>query len=274
VLALQQNCPRCGRANDASRRFCAKCGHQLIPSPGRPLGRTVEKSLWRGWWERLWDTRDRSARRAYRRSLPPLLRWRRVLAGLMALALVVGGTVLVRRTTGDSPVASVVDRWYDVRNRDRYVFVQGVQASLAPAAPGQKPARLVDSSRDAWTTPWSGEEGRDCRPPPGVSVIVLTFPEARIQRMDFRSGLSEKLSDRLQQFRPRTLGISFDEDACSHHLDLDNKYDNLNLHLDSGKPVTSIHITVETAYPPEADKKDDLLSVGEISLQKHPRRVF
>jgi hypothetical protein len=269
----QPGCPDCGRPNDVNRRFCTACGRQLVASPGRVLGHSVERSGWRRWWERLWDTKERSARRAYRRSLPPLYRWRRVLIGLLALVLVGGGAVALRQSPRD-PVASAVEKWYETRNRNRFITVDNVQASLDPARRKQRVGRLVDNSRDAWTTPWPGEKGSDCQPPEGVSVIVLTFPRTRIQRMDFYSGLSEKLSDRPQQFRPKKLGIRFDAGPC-RSIDLsEDKYEHLDVVIDSGRPVNSMRIAVESAHKPTGDGPQKRLSIAEVSLETHPRKVF
>ncbi|MET1004004.1 MAG: hypothetical protein ABWX96_00580, partial [Propionibacteriaceae bacterium] len=63
-------CPTCGRAIDPARRFCGHCGEQFVwPGTSAPITRSTQKSTW---WTRLWDSKDRVARRAYRRSLPPL----------------------------------------------------------------------------------------------------------------------------------------------------------------------------------------------------------
>ena len=80
----------------------------MWPGTSAPVTRSTQRSTW---WTRLWDSKDRVARRAYRRSLPPLYRWRRVIIAVLALGLVGGGLAVV----GRSPKAFVQARYYDVR---------------------------------------------------------------------------------------------------------------------------------------------------------------
>ena len=90
MAGAAQGCPRCGRPIDPKRRFCAHCGEQFIkPGGDAPVTRPTQKRD--TWWSRLWDSKDRVARRAYRRSLPPLYRWRRVIIAILTLALIGGG---------------------------------------------------------------------------------------------------------------------------------------------------------------------------------------
>ena len=106
-------CPTCGRAIEPARRFCGHCGEQFVwPGTSAPVTRSTQRSTW---WTRLWDSKDRVARRAYRRSLPPLYRWRRVIIVVLALGLIGGGLTVV----GRSPKAFVLARYYDVRNEPR-----------------------------------------------------------------------------------------------------------------------------------------------------------
>ena len=105
------------------------------------------------WWDRFWDSGDRAARRSYRRSLPPLYRWRRVLIGLLVLASVIGAVVL----TNGSPRAWARDRWSDVFYRDRLqeVWVSEVFIEPADATVNGAPQMLVDNDADAWTMKWT-----------------------------------------------------------------------------------------------------------------------
>ena len=95
-------CPTCERPVDEGRRFCGHCGTQFIGpgAGGAPLTRPVTKRD--TWWTRLWNRKDRGARRAFRRSLPPLYRWRRVIITVLALLLIGGGLTLVGRSPSRS----------------------------------------------------------------------------------------------------------------------------------------------------------------------------
>jgi hypothetical protein len=80
-------CPACGYPNDASRRFCAKCGQPLRPAH---LGAPAEPQPTQmpGFWQRLFDPLAREARRNYRHSLSWWRRWRRVALSAIGVAVV------------------------------------------------------------------------------------------------------------------------------------------------------------------------------------------
>ena len=88
---VDQTCPTCGRVNPGTRRFCSRCGYSFVsfeaPDPYAMTGS----------WGASEAAQDRAARREYRRSLPPLYRWRRVLIGVLVLVLATVGGVALRR---------------------------------------------------------------------------------------------------------------------------------------------------------------------------------
>src|SRR3712207_5008939 len=102
----------------------------------------------RAWWANRFDNRDRAARREYRRSLPALYRWRRVLISLgLIVGLVAGLTV-----AGSNPVGFVVDRYHDVRGTTVGVPVTGVAVEPPDATvPKSDPKALTDGTVAAWT---------------------------------------------------------------------------------------------------------------------------
>ena len=178
-------CPTCGRAIDPARRFCGHCGEQFIrPGTSAPVTRSTQRSTW---WTRLWDSKDRVARRTYRRSLPPLYRWRRVIITVLALGLIGGGLTVV----GPSPKAFVLARYYDVRTRSS--TCQGSDSGDHPAGGvglghdaggavrlhGQGLADAVDRL----------DSGQPCGAPPTTAVIQLSFSRTRIREIDLRAGL-------------------------------------------------------------------------------------
>ncbi|MGB5936536.1 MAG: hypothetical protein WBG76_11790, partial [Ornithinimicrobium sp.] len=118
----------------------------VIPRGEQPLS----------WWQRLLHTDDRKARRAYRRSLPPLYRWRRV---AIVCALVIAVTFAFA-IVGKDPAAWAQQRWYDVNGT--LVQVGGVEAKALPEdsdLDGFPADALVDADPGtAWATAWRAPE--------------------------------------------------------------------------------------------------------------------
>lgn len=263
-IAAGGSCPSCGRVNDPSLRFCAKCGQVLSnPVASQPSGVRRGESA----WSRVSASRDRAARRAYRRSLPPLYRWRRVLIGILVVALGLGGM----RAVGRHPVRWAVEHYYDLRKTT--VIVGGVQASVDPpdaSVPNSNPAALTDLSVAAWTMTWTpAEQGTTCGGAPGTGVIALTLPPTRIRQINLQAGLLATDANRPLEFRPQSLGVSFDGGPC-HNLPLADKPDWQDLTVDSGVQVRTVRIGVDTAYAARADGGQPRLSITEIVLRARP----
>ncbi len=126
-------CPQCGVPNAATLRFCSKCGKALRPS--LPTTQALTAVSTQSWWQRLWDPKDRRARREYRRSLPPFYRWRRVIVGVGGLAAV----LVVLSVVGKNPVSWAKDRLYDVR---------GTLVAVDPVVFAGVPAQSVATDYD------------------------------------------------------------------------------------------------------------------------------
>jgi hypothetical protein len=236
----------------------------LIATPGVPAP-APPKSGWRLWWDRFWDSGDRAARRSYRRSLPALYRWRRVLVGLLVLASVIGAVVL----TNGSPTAWARDRWSDVFYRDRLqeVWVSEVFIEPADATADGAPQMLVDNDSDAWTMTWTAETaGIGCRAP-GTGVIVLTFPARRIRQIDLYAGLQDPQT-RAQEFIPQRIGVAFgDADPClAEPQRLENEPTKQSITVDSGVAVTTLRIAVHGAFAPVAEPVSERLSFTDIKV--------
>ena len=178
---VDQTCPTCGRVNPGTRRFCSRCGYGFVsfeaPDPYAMSG---------SWGAASEAAQDRAARREYRRSLPPLYRWRRVIIGGLVLFLAIVGGVAVRR----DPVGIVQGAWYSLQGQ--YLKVSPVQARVEPAeatAPKSDPAALVDGSVVEWTMNWAPSQESACGPAAGTGVIVLNFPATRIRQLQIYPGL-------------------------------------------------------------------------------------
>lgn len=259
------NCPRCGRPIDPKRRFCSHCGEQFVkPGADAPVSRPAQKRD--TWWSRLWDSKDRAARLAYRRSLPPLYRWRRVIISILALALIGGGLAAI----GRSPKAFFMARYYDLRNTR--VVVPGIRAEIIPpdaSAADSVPEALVDGTAKSWKMAWTPTtQGSPCGAAQTTPVIELTFASARIKEIDMRAGLQEKNPGRKLQYRPKTIWIAY----ANHCEDVNlEDIERQPIKLDTKSAVESIRIGVQTAYAPEPPEgSQQVLAFTEITLKSRP----
>ena len=260
-----RSCPRCGRPVDAKRRFCGHCGEQFVkPGAAAPVTRPTQKRD--TWWSRLWDSKDRAARLAYRRSLPPLYRWRRVIISVLALALIGGGLTVI----GRFPKAFFMARYYDLRKT--LVVVPGVQAEIIPpdaSAADSTPDALVDGTAKSWKMAWTPTtQGSPCGAQQTTPVIQLSFAPTRIRVIDMRAGLLQKDTGRQFQFRPKTIWVAY-ADHCEDVTLQDVERQPIT--LDTKNPVDSIRIGVQTAYAPDPPEgAQQVLAFTEITLKSRP----
>lgn len=256
-------CPTCGRPVETGRRFCGHCGEQLVrPGAGAPITRPTTKRD--TWWSRLWDSEDRAARRAYRRSLPPLYRWRRVITAVLAVGLISAGLTMI----GRSPTAFVLARYYDLRGT--LVNVPGVRAAIIPpdASAQGTPDLLVDRTTNAWLMSWSSTTaGSTCGETPTTAVIQLSFEPTRIRGIDLWAGMLTSDPNRLQQFRPETIWVAYADQCREVRL---QDVERQPVALDTGIPVDSLLIGVVTAFQPGQPGGSDVLGFTEITLRARP----
>jgi hypothetical protein len=218
----------------------------------------------RGWW----DPEARAARREYRRSLPPLYRWRRVLVTL-AVVVAVG---LVLTLTGNNPVGYVQERWRALTGE--LEPLDGVTATARPkgsVAPTYDIENLPGSREEAWATAWpaGATAAGECWETPADGAIVLRWDEpTRVLGLDVWAGLDADNSERARQFLPKVLGVRF-EGLCVP-LDLESTPDRQRLRFDTKTEVTSLVITVADVYPNSATPAENLVAIGGIDVLHQP----
>jgi hypothetical protein len=117
--------------------------------------------------------------------------------------------------------------------------------------------------------PWTATtQGSPCDVAPTTPVIQLSFARTRIRQLDLRAGLLANNANRLLQHRPRTIWIAY-ADQCQNR-DLTD-VERQTVPLDTGVPVESIRIGVQTAFPPDQPTGgQDVLSLTEITLFARP----
>lgn len=254
----EERCPNCHTANPPQLRFCSRCGYGFAASmPAAPGAAAFGGNA---------AASDRTARRSYRRSLPPLYRWRRVAIGGVVVALLLTFVVVARQ----DPVGLVRSGWYALNGT--YVKVDGVQAAIEPAdqaVAGSDPVALVDSSVREFSLRWEATAESACGPAPGTGEIVLRLPQTRIRRLQILPGLDKSNPQRTQQPLPRAIGITFDDGVC-HPVTLTNADVQPVVGLDSGIPTSTVRIGVGSVYPSGAGTPA-VVSFTEIVLQAFPR---
>jgi predicted nucleic acid-binding Zn ribbon protein len=207
-------CPTCGRVNPATRRFCSRCGYAFFSSEAAdPYAGTG------GGWGASEAAQDRAARREYRRSLPPLYRWRRVIIGVLVVILAGVGAL----TLGRDPVGAVKGGWYALNKQ--YLKVSPFQVQVIPpeaTAPNSDPAALIDGSVVEWTMNWQPSQEVTCGAAVGTGEIVLSFPPTRIRQVQIFAGLDRDNPQRNLQRLPKRMGLTFDGEPCQQ-IPLENK---------------------------------------------------
>jgi hypothetical protein len=254
-------CPTCGTVNPPTRRFCSHCGYSFVAAGG-----TDPYVDWSAWTPQAMAARDREAARAYRRSLPPLYRWRRVIIAVIVFALFIGLGALVQI----GPVALARSGWY--RLTKEYVTVSGVQVMVSPttaSAPDSNPQSLVDSSKQEWTMGWAPTgESPSCGPAPGTGTLIFTFPPTRVRQVVIWPGLDADNPQRALQPQPMMIGIGFPDGSC-HPARLDNSADPQRISVDSGAPVTQLRLGIASSYPTTPEMKP-LISLTEVTIRSYP----
>ncbi len=266
VEAAATGCPSCGRTVEPGRRFCGHCGHQLIMPGGAAVPAARQPTKRDTWWSRLWDSKDRAARRAFRRNLPPLYRWRRLVIIVLSLALVGGGLTLLHH----SPKSFVMARYYDIKKRTDPI--QPVNARTIPdgqSAGGTNPSALVDNTRGAWLMAWNAQtKGAPCGSTQTTPVIELWFDPVRVRGLEVWAGLAKEDKARLLQYRPKQIWIAYGGTCLPWSLaDLDSQ----TVAFDTKVPVGSIRIGVESAWPPDQTPAQDVLGFSEIRVLARPK---
>ena len=268
-------CPQCSTRNDATLRFCRRCGSTLTRTPQTTATTTQPTAT--PWWRR-WipsDSEEKDARRAYRHSLPMRYRAQRILAGILVVAGIGAGSTLL----GHNPAAWIKDRWADLQNT--LILISDVQAVTEPAdaAVADFPATAaVDNRADtAWATTWTNSTAppTSCQAPsvtPAAgstgSLLLLLSQPATVRAISILPGLPDNDPRRIHQWRPKTLQVGFSDGECQQ-VTLTDSPELQQLDL-TPTATAALRISVVDTFAASPDQPSDLVAISEVRLLSRP----
>jgi hypothetical protein len=222
----------------------------------------------RRWWHQFTDSEHRRSRRAYRRSLPAFYRWRRWILTLVAVLVLVVGTLVV----GRNPVQFVRSTWQDLRGD--VVTVDDVRATAEPEGselPGFPAPNAVDGNDGtAWSTDWTQRApGSKCSALSGSGAVTLAFPATRIRELRVLTGLTDP-SQRSLQLLPRVLFVTTSHQGCWRVDGITQGATTQRLPFDSEVPVTSLRIAVAETYEAADPRAKGVVSLTQVTLMARP----
>lgn len=262
-------CQACRHDNDPDRRFCSRCATALHTAAQAlpPTARRVP------WWRRTWrstvNPERRTSRRAYRRSLPALYRWRRSLVSVLAVVGLGSGLAVV----GHSPAMLAQSAWHDLRGD--VVQVDDVGAAAVPPTSVVAGATAAAASDGDPDTPWSTSWKTPTTPPAcgevtgtGTGRLQLTLRATRIREIHVVNGVTDA-SLRTLQLLPRTLHVTTSDGTCVT-AELTRTATSQTIPFDSTAAVTSVTITVAATYAATDPRATPVVSLSEVSLWARP----
>jgi hypothetical protein len=265
--SIDISCPNCGTINTGTRRFCSHCGHQFFYSDAAAY------AGYEYWSAESQAAQERAAWKAYRLSLPPLYRWRRVIMVVLLVPLGLAAGLAL----GRDPVGSVKDGWYWLRREYDPNPVKVVSVTVVPpeaTAAKSDPAALVDGSEKEWTMNWAPSgKTTGCRPAPGTGVVVLTLERpTRIRLLQIAPGLAKSNQQRELQPLPEKLAVAFDnvafDNGSCQTVRLTRDAIQKEIPLDSEIAVTQVRIGIASTHP--APNGQPLVSITELALRSYP----
>ena len=263
--ATTRACPSCGHLNDAGRRFCGRCGFVLMAASAHTARPQTTQPPTRGWWFLRRDPGERAARRAYRRSLPLLYRWRRVLVALVVL-LLLGGLASV---TGRNPVSWAKGRW-EAWTADLQE-IPDVTATARPprsVAPTFSAASATDGDpKTAWATRWPRSQvpASQCGGAAGIGSLELTWAvPTLVDAIEVRAGLHSKADTRNNLFQPTRIDVEIGGRCVTFPLDRKSGWQRTELDVEA--EVQTVTVRVAQVSPNKAEPLIPNVAISEIRL--------
>lgn len=236
----------------------------VVSRPARSAGPPPQGGGWR-WWGV--DASDRAARRAYRRSLPPLYRWRRVLVALG----VVGLLSALAFVLPVDPIERAKDAWQRWTSKPSPVADVGAEADPADSvAPTYTAESVVDGDWfNAWATAWP--EGttptEDCAGAAGVGGLILSWGEpVEIDSLSIRAGLHPEAPDPDAAVQPKVIALIAEGTCDRVTLKAGRGWQEFSVDL----PVqtSSVRLVVAEVFEPDG-RTPGLVAISELELQTY-----
>jgi hypothetical protein len=246
-------CTRCGTGNDASRRFCRRCGQPLVVEPPERLS----------WWKRLkkWWRARRDRRAGYRPNRRGAIRPSTVvLTGLLTVALIVGLTPPLRQRV----VSGVLYGYNAVRDRmAKPQLVASRNARASSEAKGNEANKVNDAGNDTY---WASTKPA---PAAGEWVQVEVERPVRLVSIIITSGRSVDRPTFLTQARPRDVDVELetkDRKRLTQSITLEDKVGGQTFAV-KGSDVVVVRMKIKSAYGAEPGR---LVAVAELELFVRP----
>ena len=220
-----------------------------------------------------WRSEQRAAKREYRRSLPAVYRWRRVIVGLLSVVLV----VVVVSVLGRDPVGWLKNRWYDLRGTTEPVA--GVEAlTRAPGSPRLSP---VDEVLDAdpatvWQRKWVAGSAptTSCAKAEQAGYVELRWkPPVRVRMLQVDAGLAEGANDRDLEFRPETILVSYRTASgrVCWGVTIPDTGARRSLGLDTKSDVNRLRVSIGSVFDSTTPDEDGPVSIRRLIVRSRPQ---
>lgn len=238
-------CGSCGAGNAPTRKFCRRCGSDLVDAP------IVARAPW---WRRILQSRRarqpvagtrpaRKVRRSHRRL---------VVTAAVVLLLVAGGWLA--RAPLSRTYNSVLDRVQGTK------IVNPTSLSASGSAPGHEAAMARDGKTNRYWAPAP-------RANPKGQWVEMRFASAyRLVYLRVFNGASSQLDEYLKQGHPDKLRLTIMRKGgkkSTKDIELNDKAGSQSVHL-GFDDVVGVRLTIQTVvYPP---KSGDLVAIGEVEF--------
>lgn len=239
-------CGQCGAGNKPNRKFCRRCGHDLVEAEVATVP----------WWRRLVPRRRSRTKAAGSR--PRVRRTRRLPGGRYAVVALLVAALAIGGVTFRGAARGVLDTVLDRVQKPVLVHTESATVTASSSAAGHRARLVIDHKPNLF---WSPNPARAL--PQSVDV---TFPEPiRLVRVLVTPGASaSKQEVWQQQGRPRTIRItarrSDGSRAAARDVALHNEMGPVEVSFGTSD-VKTVSVEVLKAY---TDKP--LVAIGEVEF--------
>jgi ribosomal protein L40E len=237
-------CGNCGAGNAPTRKFCRRCGTDLVDAPVVPRA---------PWWRRILQARRRQDPAAGTRQTHRARRRHRGLAVTAVIAVLLGGGGWLARAPLSREYRTVLDRVQGTK------IVNPTSFRASGSAPGHDPTETRDGAPNRyWAPPPSAK--------PQGQWVQMGFTSAyRLVYLRVFSGASDHLADYLKQASPHVLRLTIlrtGGKTSTRDVTLNDRPGSQSVHL-AVDDVVGVRLTIRTVYRSAPGK---LVAIGEVEF--------